>query len=167
MRQWYFLGRMKSRANWDRHYDSQPYTTIWCTSNSKFNMSYFPISQLPTTQLYHHYFYFSIFKVGALFVSRNLCEPLHTSRHAATRSKGKGMFHTSLMDLCRIIFLFSDLITKEALIVLHNDDSRLFEMEAAPNNRNAQASLTEDLILEILHLLSAHSVFSCKCVCRS
>ena len=50
------------------------------------------------------------------------------------------------MDLCRIIFLFSDLITKEALILLHNDDRRLFEMEAAPNNRNALASLIEYLI---------------------
>jgi hypothetical protein len=53
------------------------------------------------------------------------------------------------MDLCRIIFLFSDLITKEALILLHNDDRKLFEMEAAPNNRNALASLTEDVVLEI------------------
>ena len=50
------------------------------------------------------------------------------------------------MDLCRIIFLFSDLITKEALILLHNDDCMLFEMEAAPNNRNALASLIEYLI---------------------
>jgi hypothetical protein len=29
---------------------------------------------------------------------------------------------TSLMDLCWIIFLFSDLITKETLIVLHADE---------------------------------------------
>jgi hypothetical protein len=36
------------------------------------------------------------------------------------------------MDLCRIIFLFSDLITKEALILLHNDDHSLFEMEVPP-----------------------------------
>ena len=71
------------------------------------------------------------------------------------------------MDLCRIIFLFSDLITKEALILLYNDVRRLFEMEVAPNNRNAQASLTEDLILEILRRLPARSLFSCKCVCRS
>jgi hypothetical protein len=39
-------------------------------------------------------------------------------------------------------------------------------MEAAPNNRNAQASLIEDLIMEILHHLPARSLFSCKCVCR-
>ena len=48
---------------------------------------------------------------------------------------------TSLMDLCWIIFLFSELITKEALIVLHND-----EIEEAPNKRNTLASLTEDVI---------------------
>ena len=71
------------------------------------------------------------------------------------------------MDLCRIIFLFSDLITKEALILLHNDDRRIFQMEAAPNNRNTLASLTEDLVLEILHRLPARSLFSCKCVYRS
>ena len=29
---------------------------------------------------------------------------------------------TSLMDLCWIIFLFSDLITEEALILLHTDE---------------------------------------------
>ena len=45
------------------------------------------------------------------------------------------------MDLCQIIFLFSDLITKEALIILHID-----EMEEAPNKRNALACLTEDVI---------------------
>ena len=71
------------------------------------------------------------------------------------------------MDLCWIIFLFGDLITKEALILLHNDNHRLFEMEAAPNNRNALASLTEDLVLEILHRLPARSLFSCKCVYRT
>ena len=43
------------------------------------------------------------------------------------------------MDLYWIIFLFSYLITKEALIVLHTD-----EMEVAPNKRNALASLMED-----------------------
>ena len=71
------------------------------------------------------------------------------------------------MDLCRIIFLFSDLITKEALILLHNDDHRLFEMEVAPNNRNALASLTEDVVLEILHRLPVCSLLCCKCFCRS
>ena len=40
-------------------------------------------------------------------------------------------------------------------------------MEAASNNRTAQASLTEDLVLEILRRLPVHSLFSCKCVCRS
>ena len=53
---------------------------------------------------------------------------------------------TSLMDLCWIIFLFSDLICKEAVILLHNDDRRLYEMEEAPSKRNALASLTEDVI---------------------
>jgi hypothetical protein len=94
-------------------YGRLPYTTIWSTGSSKFNLSYFPISQLPTTQLHHRYFHFSIFKVGALFLSPSLCEPLHASHHAvatshtagahdlceplhalcriATRSKGKGM----------------------------------------------------------------------------
>jgi len=37
-------------------------------------------------------------------------------------------------------------------------------MEAAPNNRNALASLTEDVVLEIL---PARSLLCCKCVCRS
>ena len=72
-----------------------------------------------------------------------------------------------LMDLCWIIFLFIDLITKEALILLHNDDRRLFKMEATPNNRNALASLTEDLVLEIIHHIPAYSLFSYKCVYRS
>jgi hypothetical protein len=49
------------------------------------------------------------------------------------------------MDLYCIIFLFSDLITEEALNVLHTD-----EMEEAPSKRNALAGLTEDVILEIL-----------------
>ena len=71
------------------------------------------------------------------------------------------------MDLYRIIFLFSDLITKEALILLHNDDRRLFEMEATPNNRNALANLTEDVVLEILCCLPARSLLCYKCVCRS
>jgi hypothetical protein len=69
---------------------------------------------------------------------------------------------TSLMDLCWIIFLFSDLITKEALIILHTD-----EMEEAPNKRNTLASLTKDVIFEILHRLPARSLFYCKCVCHS
>ena len=71
------------------------------------------------------------------------------------------------MDLCQIIFLFSDLITKEALILLHNDDHRLFEMEAAPNNRNALASLVEDVVLEILRCLLTRSLLCCKCVYHS
>ena len=71
------------------------------------------------------------------------------------------------MDLYQIIFLFSDLITKEAFVLLHNDDRRLFEMEAAPNNRNALASLTEDLVLEILHRLPARSLLCYKCVHHS
>ena len=50
---------------------------------------------------------------------------------------------TSLMDLCWIIFLFSDLVTEEALIVLHTD-----EMEEASNKRNALASLTKDVVFE-------------------
>jgi hypothetical protein len=66
------------------------------------------------------------------------------------------------MDLCWIIFLFSDLITEEALIVLHTD-----EMEEALNKRNALASLTEDVVFEILCRLPARSLFYRKCVCRS
>jgi len=37
-------------------------------------------------------------------------------------------------------------------------------MEADPNNRNTLASLTEDLVLEILRRLPVHFLFSCKCV---
>ena len=69
---------------------------------------------------------------------------------------------TSLMDLCWIIFLFSDLITKEALIVLHTN-----EMVEASNKRNALAILTEDVIFEILRHLPACSLFYYKCVCHS
>jgi hypothetical protein len=71
------------------------------------------------------------------------------------------------MDICQIIFLFSDLITKEALILLHTNDRRLFKMEVAPNNRNALASLTEDVVLEILRRLPARSLLCYKCVCCS
>ncbi|XP_066373555.1 F-box protein At5g07610-like [Miscanthus floridulus] len=40
-------------------------------------------------------------------------------------------------------------------------------MEAAPNNRNTLASLTEDVVLEILHRLPTRSLFCYKCVCHS
>ena len=66
------------------------------------------------------------------------------------------------MDLCWIIFLFSDLIIEEALIVLHSD-----EMEEAPNKRNALASLMEDVIIEILRHLPARFLFCCKYVYHS
>ena len=69
---------------------------------------------------------------------------------------------TSLMHLCWIIFLFSDLITEQALILLHTD-----EMDKVPNKRNVLAGLTDDAIVEILHRLLARSLFCCKCVCRS
>ena len=61
-----------------------------------------------------------------------------------------------------IIFLFSDLITEEALIILYTN-----EMEEASNKRNALASLTDDVVLEILRQLPACSLFCCKCVCHS
>ena len=67
------------------------------------------------------------------------------------------------MDLCWIIFLLSDLFTEQALILLHAHD----EMEEAPNKRNALASLMDDVFVEILRHLPAHSLFCCKCVCRS
>ena len=70
---------------------------------------------------------------------------------------------TSLMDLCWIIFLLSDLITEKALILLHAHD----EMEEAPNKRNALASLMEDVFVEILHRLPTLSLFCYKCVYRS
>jgi hypothetical protein len=40
-------------------------------------------------------------------------------------------------------------------------------MEEAPNKRNALASLTEDVVLEIHCRLPTWSLFYCKCVCRS
>ena len=40
-------------------------------------------------------------------------------------------------------------------------------MEAAPNNRNALASLTEDLVLEILRRVPTRSLLCYKYVCRS
>ena len=57
---------------------------------------------------------------------------------------------TSLMDLCWIIFIFSDLITEQALILLHIE-----EMEEAPNKRKALASLTDDVVVKILYRLLA------------
>jgi hypothetical protein len=44
---------------------------------------------------------------------------------------------------------------------------RLFEMEAVPNQRNAMAILTDDLLLDILRHVPLRSLFSCKCVYRS
>ena len=70
---------------------------------------------------------------------------------------------TSLMDLCWIIFLLSDLIIEKALILLHAHD----EMKEAPNKRNALASLMDDVFVEILRHLTAYSLFCCKCVYRS
>ena len=66
------------------------------------------------------------------------------------------------MDICWIIFLFSDLITDQALILLHID-----KMEEAPNKRNALASLMDDVIVEILRHLPARSLLCCKYVCCS
>jgi hypothetical protein len=68
----------------------------------------------------------------------------------------------SLMNLCWIIFLFSDHITEQALILLHID-----EMKEAPKERNALANHTDDVIVEILRHLLARSLFYCTCVCRS
>ena len=70
---------------------------------------------------------------------------------------------TSLMDLCWISFLLNDLITEQALILLHAHD----EMEEAPNKRNVLASLMDDVFVEILCYLPAHSFFCYKCVSRS
>ena len=70
---------------------------------------------------------------------------------------------TSLMDLCWIIFLLSDLITEQALILLHAHD----EMEEAPNKRYALASLMDDVFIEILRCLPARSLFCYKCICHS
>ena len=64
---------------------------------------------------------------------------------------------TSLMDLCWIIFLLCDLITKQVLN----------KRNGGPNKRNALASLTDDVVVEILYRLPARSLFYCKCVCRS
>ena len=69
---------------------------------------------------------------------------------------------TSLIDLCWIIFLFSDLITEQALVLLHID-----KMEEAPKKRNVLASLTDDAYVEILCRLPTHSLFYYKCVSRS
>jgi len=66
------------------------------------------------------------------------------------------------LDLCWIIFLFSDFITEQALILMHID-----KMEEAPNKRNTLDSLTDDAIVEILRHLLARSLFCCKYVCHS
>ena len=68
----------------------------------------------------------------------------------------------SLTNLCWIIFLFSDFITEQALILLHTD-----EMEEAPNKRNALAILTDDAVVKILRRLPARSLFCYKCVYHS
>ena len=70
---------------------------------------------------------------------------------------------TSLMDICWIIFLLNDLITEQALILLHAHD----EIEEAPNKRNTLARLMDDVFVEILYHLSARSLFCYKCICRS
>ena len=62
---------------------------------------------------------------------------------------------TSLMDLYWIIFLLSDLITEQALILLHAHN----EMEEASNKRNALASLMDDVFVKILRRLPACSLF--------
>jgi hypothetical protein len=71
-----------------------------------------------------------------------LCEPLHSLHRTAARSIGKGNAFAlhSLMDICRIIFIFSDLISKEALILLDTSNHRLFKMEESHNQRNTVAS---------------------------
>ena len=78
MWQWYFLSRMKSRANWDTCYGHRPSITIWSISG-KVSVS---ISQLPTTQLHHHYLHFSIFKVR---VWMHLLGSIHTLLNRHTR----------------------------------------------------------------------------------
>ena len=70
---------------------------------------------------------------------------------------------TSLMDLCWIIFLFSDLITEQALILLHAH----WRNGGGPNKRNTLASLMDNVFIEIIHRFPARSLFCCKCVCRS
>jgi hypothetical protein len=74
-----------------------------------------------------------------------LCEPLHSLHRTAARSIGKGNAFAlhSLMDICRIIFIFSDLISKEALILLDTSNHRLFKMEESHNQRNTVASLKQ------------------------
>ena len=71
MRQWYFLGRMKSRADWDRRYGRRPYTTVWCTGGSKFSVSYFyfptthnTVASPLTTPLRFSFFKVGLFKPG-------------------------------------------------------------------------------------------------------
>ena len=49
-------------------------------------------------------------------------------------------------------------------MLLHTDDRRLYEMEEVLGKRNALASLTEDVVLEILRRLPARSLFCCKYV---
>jgi hypothetical protein len=46
-----FHRRLERRADWDRRYGRRPYITVWCTGGSKFSVSYFSISQLPTQLL--------------------------------------------------------------------------------------------------------------------
>ena len=60
-----------------------------------------------------------------------------------------------------------DLISKEALILLHTNDHRLFKMAEALSNRNALASLIEDVVLEIHRHLPARSLLCCNCVYHS
>ena len=65
---------------------------------------------------------------------------------------------TSLMHLCWIIFLLSDLITEQALILLHAHDKK----EETPNKRNALVSLMDDVFVEVLRRLPARSLFCCN-----
>jgi hypothetical protein len=97
-----------------------------------------------------------------------LCEPLHSLHRTAARSIGKGNAFAlhSLMDISWIIFIFSDLISKEALILLDTSNHRLFKMEESHNQRNTVASLKQSPSRHAPHHL-AHSLCCCKYVCRS
>ena len=63
-----------------------------------------------------------------------------------------GLFSSSVISL----------LSKLSSYCMHTD-----KMEEASNKRNVLASLMDNVFVEIVRRLPAHSLFCCKCVCRS
>jgi hypothetical protein len=121
-----FSPSLEKPSRLDRRSGHRSYTIVWCTSGSKFSVSYFSISQLPTTQLHHHSTSPSLRleHCSSLHCTPRAAPPRHLPHswcivllaicvnHCTPRAapppdpNARVCFRTSLMDICRIIFLF-------------------------------------------------------------